>query len=56
LKYFNKLLELYVLLLPLQPNRGYKANLISTIVDLIANVSGANQGYKANLISTIVDN
>ena len=34
---------------------GYKANLISTIVDKPAATDKRQQGYKANLISTIVD-
>ena len=42
------------MVLYLQPNRGYKANLISTIVDHFI-LLYCYIGYKANLISTIVD-
>ena len=35
-------------------DRGYKANLISTIVDKTQKIM-TRVGYKANLISTIVD-
>ena len=36
------------------PLIGYKANIISTIVDLEVNFY-CHTGYKANIISTIVD-
>ena len=35
-------------------NQGYKANIISTIVDA-KTASSSGHGYKANIISTIVD-
>ncbi len=34
---------------------GYKANIISTIVDLATLNANIEAGYKANIISTIVD-
>ncbi len=34
---------------------GYKANLISTLVDLTRRKGYVKEGYKANLISTLVD-
>ena len=35
-------------------SEGYKAKIISTIVDVIA-YNSCNSGYKAKIISTIVD-
>ncbi len=43
-----------ILCLTLHTNRGYKARLISTIVDIQLTYTLRN-GYKARLISTIVD-
>ena len=36
-------------------SEGYKANIISTIVDVKKRGDNTRLGYKANIISTIVD-
>ena len=53
-RFCDKLLYFRLLCLSLHTNRAYKANIISTIVDILF-VQNIVLAYKANIISTIVD-